>query len=153
MNWSSYLLRIFEDMWWVRSLEVWMLWNYELWWKKKEMAFRSLYRRNWKRGGHYPAQILEKKSGRWIRTPPLDVWSVTQPKIFNDASQVPKRQKQLWGDGNDPSMCMGLNIFMVLNVIMYTQVKIILFLLRCEWKIKILRGYCGGPRLELLCWA
>ena len=35
----------------------------------------------------------------------------------------------------------------------YTQVKIILFLLGCEGKIKILRGYCVGPRLELLCWA
>ena len=26
-----------------------------------------------------------------IRTLPLDVWSVTQPTIFNDASRVPKR--------------------------------------------------------------
>ena len=43
---------------------------------------------------------------------------------------------------------MGLNIFMVLNVIMYTQVKIILFLLGCEGKIKILRGYCEGQDLS-----
>ena len=40
----------------------------------------------------------------------------------------------------------GLNIFKVLNVIMYTQVKIILFLLGWEGKIKILRGYCGGTK-------
>ena len=33
------------------------------------------------------------------------------------------------------------------------QVKIILFLLGQEGKIKILRGYCGGQKLELLCWA
>ena len=46
---------------------------------------------------------------------------------------------------------MSLNIFMVLNVFMYTQVKIILFLLGQEGKIKILRGYCGGPRLESFC--
>ena len=51
-------------------------------------------------------------------------------------------------DGNDPSTCMVLNIFRVLNVIMFTQVKIILFLLGCEGKIKILRGYCGGQDLS-----
>ena len=39
---------------------------------------------------------------------------------------------------------MVLNIFRVLNVIMFTRVKIIVFLLGCEGKIKILRGYCGG---------
>ena len=43
---------------------------------------------------------------------------------------------------------MGLNIFMVLNVIMYTQVKIILFLLGCEGKIKILGAIVGGQDLS-----
>ena len=43
---------------------------------------------------------------------------------------------------------MSLNIFMVLNVFMYTQVKIILFLLGQEGKIKILRGYCGDQDLS-----
>ena len=43
---------------------------------------------------------------------------------------------------------MVLNIFMVLNEIMFTQVKIIVFLLGCEGKIKILRGYCGGQDLS-----
>ena len=70
-NWSSYLswifgvffVKIWWTVWWVRRVEVWVLWNYELWWKKKEMAFRSLYRRNWKWGGRYPAQILKKKFG------------------------------------------------------------------------------------------
>ena len=146
-------VKIWWTIWWVRSLEVWVLWNYELWWKKKEMAFRSLYRRNWKRGGVILSKYWRNNLDRWIRAPPLDVWSVTQHKVFNDTSRVPKRQKHLWGDGNDPSTCLVFNIFMVLNVIMYTQVKIILFLLGWNGKIKILRGYCGGLRLELLCWA
>ena len=150
---ESFLWRYDEQSDEIRRVEVWVLWNYELWWKKKEMAFRSLYRRNWKRGGCYLAKYWRKNLDRSIRVSPLDVWSVTPPKAFNDASRVSKRQKQLWSDGNDPSTCMVLNIFRVLNVIMFTRVKIIVFLLGCEGKIKILRGYCGGPRLELLCWA
>ena len=71
-NWSSYLSRIFgvfflwrydEQYDEIRGLKVWVLWNYKLWWKKKEMAFRSLYSRNWIRGGRYLAQILERRSG------------------------------------------------------------------------------------------
>ena len=89
--------------------------------KKKETAFRSLYIRNWKRGGFYPAQILKRNPDRWIKTPPLDAKGVTSPKLLNEALRVPKRQKQLWNDENVPSTCKGLNVFMVLNVIMFTS--------------------------------
>ena len=57
--------------------------------------FRSLYIRNGKRGGFYPAQILKRNPDRWIKAPPLDARSVTPPKVFNDVSRVSKRQKQL----------------------------------------------------------
>ena len=65
--------------------------------------------------------IEEKNLDRWIRAPSLDVRSVTQPKVLNNASRVPKHQKKLGDDGNDPSTCVGLNIFMVLNVIIFTS--------------------------------
>ena len=51
----------------------------------------------------------------------MDAKSITPPKVLNDVSQVPKRQKQLWDDENDPSTCVSLNVFMVLNVIIFTS--------------------------------
>ena len=36
------------------------------------------------------SKYWRKNLDRWIRTPSLDVWSVAQPKVFNDASRVPK---------------------------------------------------------------
>ena len=33
------------------------------------------------------------------------------PKVLNDVSRVPKRQKQLWDDENDPSTRVSLNVF------------------------------------------
>ena len=44
--------------------------------------------------GNYPAQILKENAVRWIKTPPLDA----KPKVINDASRIPKRQKQWWND-------------------------------------------------------
>ena len=38
---------------------------------------------------------IEEKSGPWIIAPPLDVRSVTPPKVLNDVLRVPKRRKQL----------------------------------------------------------
>ena len=38
---------------------------------------------------------IEEKSEPWIIAPPLDVRSVTPPKVLNDVSRVPKRRKQL----------------------------------------------------------
>ena len=83
--------------------------------------FRRLYIRNLKRRGFYPAQILKRNLDRWIKAPPLDARSVTPPKVLNDISRVLKRQKQLWDDENDPSTCVSLNVFMVLNVIIFTS--------------------------------
>ena len=117
-------------------------------WKKKGMVFRSLYIRNWKRGGFYPAQILKKNPNRWIRAPPLDVRSVTPPKVLNDVSRVPKRQKQLWDDKNDPSTCVGLNVFMVLNVIMFTSQNYIFFSSGKREKLKFWGAIVGGKNLS-----
>ena len=47
------------------------------------------------RGGFYPAQILKRNPDRWIKAPPLDAKSITPPKLLNEVSRVPKRQKQL----------------------------------------------------------
>ena len=48
--------------------------------------------------GIYPAQILKENAVRWIKTPPLDAKDTAPPKIINDASRIPKRQKQWWND-------------------------------------------------------
>ena len=90
----------------IRGVEVWVLWDYELWRKKKEMVFRSLYSRNWKWGERIPPEYWREDLDHSIRTLSLAVWSVTQPTIFNDASRVPKCQKHLWGDRNNPSTCL-----------------------------------------------
>ena len=42
-------------------------------------------------GDVIPPKYWRKNLDHWIRTPPLDVWSEMQPKVFNDASRVPKR--------------------------------------------------------------
>ena len=49
-------------------------------------------------GGNYPAQILKENVVRWIKTPPLDAKNTAPPKEINDASRIPKRQKQWWTD-------------------------------------------------------
>ena len=43
---------------------------------------------------HYPTQILKENVVRWIKTPPLDAKNTAPPKEINDASRIPKRQKQ-----------------------------------------------------------
>ena len=44
--------------------------------------------------GIYPAQILKGNTVRWIKIPPLDARETASLKVLNDASQIPKRQKQ-----------------------------------------------------------
>ena len=44
--------------------------------------------------GSYPVQILKKNVICWIKTHPLDVKDTSPPKVINDASRIPKRQKQ-----------------------------------------------------------
>ena len=44
--------------------------------------------------GNYPAQILKENVVHLIKVPLLDVKDIAPPKVINDASQIPKRQKQ-----------------------------------------------------------
>ena len=64
---------------------------------KKEKKWRSeaFIEETENEGDVISPKYWRKNLDRWIRTPPLDVWNVMQPKVFNDASRVPKFQKQL----------------------------------------------------------
>ena len=44
--------------------------------------------------GNYPAQILKENVVHWIKTPSLDAKDTKPPKVINDASRIPKHQKQ-----------------------------------------------------------
>ena len=68
-------------------------------------------------GGNYPAQILKENVVRWIKTPPLDVKDTALPKVINNASRIPKRQKQWWSDWSHVLACVNLDIFTVLTTI------------------------------------
>ena len=46
--------------------------------------------------GIYPAQILKENIAHWIKTSSLDAKDIVLPEVINDASQIPKRQKQWW---------------------------------------------------------
>ena len=48
--------------------------------------------------GIYPAQILKENEVRWIKIPPLDAKDAAPPKVINDASRIPKHQKQWWNN-------------------------------------------------------
>ena len=61
--------------------------------KRKELSHQALYK-GLKMSGIYPAQILKENVVRWIKTPPLDAKDTAPPKVINDASRIPKRQKQ-----------------------------------------------------------
>ena len=61
--------------------------------KKRQLSYQVLYKKL-KMSGSYPAQILKENVVRWIKTHPLDVKDTAPPKVLNDASRIPKRQKQ-----------------------------------------------------------
>ena len=67
--------------------------------------------------GNYPAQILKENVVRWIKIPPLDVKDTALPKVINDASRIPKHQKQWWNDLSHVLMCVNLDIFKVLTMV------------------------------------
>ena len=67
--------------------------------------------------GNYPAQILKENVVRWIKTPPLDVKDTALPKVINNASRIPKRQKQWWSDWSHVLTCVNLDIFTVLTTV------------------------------------
>ena len=81
-----------DDLMFGVSLNILMLWRFWTVMKKRENnTLMSLYIRDWKRGGFYPAQILKGNTVCWIKIPPLDARSITPPKILNYISRVPKR--------------------------------------------------------------
>ena len=67
--------------------------------------------------GSYPIQILKGNTVRWIKIPSLDAKDIMPPKILNDVSRIPKRQKQWRNDENDAPMCVSLNVFIVLTTV------------------------------------
>ena len=46
--------------------------------------------------GIYPTQTLKENVVRLIKTSPLDAKDTALPKVIDDASRTPKRQKQWW---------------------------------------------------------
>ena len=61
--------------------------------KRKELSHQALYKGS-KMSEIYPAQILKENVVCWIKTPLLDAKGTITPKVINDASRIPKRQKQ-----------------------------------------------------------
>ena len=61
--------------------------------KRKELSHQALYKGP-KMSEIYPAQILKENMVCWIKTPLLDAKGTITPKVINDASRIPKRQKQ-----------------------------------------------------------
>ena len=70
------------------------------------------------------------------------------PKVLNDVSRVPKRQKQLWDDENDPFMHVSLNVFVILNVIIFTSQNYIFFSSDKREKLKFWGAIIGGKDLN-----
>ena len=65
--------------------------NFEV--KKRQLSYKALYRRQ-ERSGIYPAQILKRNIIRWIKISSLDAKDTALSEVINDASRIPKRQKQ-----------------------------------------------------------
>ena len=61
--------------------------------KKRQLSYHALYK-GLEMSGIYPAQTLKENVVRWIKTSPLDAKDIAPPKIINDASRIPKHQKQ-----------------------------------------------------------
>ena len=67
--------------------------------------------------GSYAVQILKENVVCWIKTHPLDVKDTSPPKVINDASRIPKRQKQWWNNWSHISTCVNLDIFTILTTV------------------------------------
>ena len=94
-----FFVSVTNDLMFGVSLNIWMLWRFWTVMKKRENnTLMSLYIRDWKWEGFYPTQILKGNTVRWIKIPPLDARNITSPKILNDVSRIPKRQKQWRND-------------------------------------------------------
>ena len=46
--------------------------------------------------GIYPAQTLKENVARWIKISSLDAKDIAPPKVIDNVSRTPKRQKQWW---------------------------------------------------------
>ena len=65
--------------------------NFEV--KKRQLSYKALYRCQ-ERSGIYLAQTLKRNIIRWIKISPLDAKDTVLSEVINDASRIPKRQKQ-----------------------------------------------------------
>ena len=63
--------------------------------KKRQLSYKALYRGQ-EMSEIYLAQTLKENIVCWIKISPLDAKDTTPPEIINDASRIPKRQKQWW---------------------------------------------------------
>ena len=63
--------------------------------KRKKWHSEAFIEETENEGDVISPKYWRKNLDRSIRVSPLDVWSVTPPKAFNDASRVSKHQKQL----------------------------------------------------------
>ena len=61
--------------------------------KKRQLSGKALYRCQ-ERSGIYPAQTLKRKIVHWIKVSLLDAKDTALSEVINDASWIPKRQKQ-----------------------------------------------------------
>ena len=91
-------LKVWRTIWWLVSLEVWMLWRLWTAMKKERNDIHGPLYRKLKTRGILSCQILKRNPDRWIRTPPLDARNITPHKILNDVLWVSKHQKQQWND-------------------------------------------------------
>ena len=60
--------------------------------KKRQLSYQALYK-GLKMSGIYPAQTLKENVVRWIKTSPLEAKDIAPPKVINNVSRIPKRQK------------------------------------------------------------
>ena len=134
-----------DDLMFGVSLNIWMLWRFWTVMKKRENnTLMSLYIRDWKRGGFYPAQILKGNTVRWIKIPLLDVRDITPPKILNDVLRIPKHQRQWWNDWNDAPTCVSLNVFIVLTTVTLASQNSIFFSSDKREKLKFWGAIMGA---------
>ena len=70
------------------------------------------------------------------------------PKVLNDVSRVPKRQKQLWDDENDPSTRVSLNVFCGFKYNYIYKSKLYFFSSDKIEKIKFWGAIVGGKDLN-----
>ena len=61
--------------------------------KKRQLSYHALYK-GLEMSGIYPAQTLKENVVHWIKTSPLDAKDTVPLELINDASRIPKRQKQ-----------------------------------------------------------